>query len=132
MHDTICCIGKHNPAVPKSKRLLSNNQSNILVGSPLAALFASNSRKYPGPAVMSAPVPTPSSVGLLQVTLLLPVVQVYISGHGGDGFMKFQDKEEVTSDEIGAAFTLVSHCSEFAWQEGIGKGTRGGAFSVHP
>lgn len=34
-------------------------------------------------------------------------VQVYITGHGGDGFMKFQDKEEVTSDEIGAAFALV-------------------------
>ena len=28
--------------------------------------------------------------------------------------MKFQDKEEVTSDEIGAAFALVSPCSQFA------------------
>lgn len=42
---------------------------------------------------------------------------MYITGHGGDGFMKFQDKEEVTSDEIGAAFTLVSkpwvdYCSD--------------------
>ena len=37
--------------------------------------------------------------------------QVYITGHGGDGFMKFQDKEEATSDEIGAAFALVSPCS---------------------
>ncbi|KAL3138470.1 hypothetical protein ABBQ32_006261 [Trebouxia sp. C0010 RCD-2024] len=54
--------GRHDSAVPKSKRLLSNNQSNILV---------------------------------------------YITGHGGDGFMKFQDKEEVTSDEIGAAFALM-------------------------
>jgi hypothetical protein len=35
-------------------------------------------------------------------------LQVYITGHGGDGFMKFQDKEEVTSDEIGKAFALVS------------------------
>ena len=34
-------------------------------------------------------------------------LQVYITGHGGDGFMKFQDKEEVTSDEIGQAFALV-------------------------
>ncbi|KAL3155313.1 glycosylphosphatidylinositol anchor biosynthesis [Trebouxia sp. C0009 RCD-2024] len=33
--------------------------------------------------------------------------EVYITGHGGDGFMKFQDKEEVTSDEIGAAFALM-------------------------
>ncbi len=35
-------------------------------------------------------------------------MQVYITGHGGDGFMKFQDKEEVTSNEIGKAFALVS------------------------
>ena len=34
-------------------------------------------------------------------------LQVYITGHGGDGFMKFQDKEEVTSDEIGKAFAQV-------------------------
>lgn len=27
------CTGRHDSAVPKSKRLLSNNQSNILVGS---------------------------------------------------------------------------------------------------
>jgi hypothetical protein len=44
-------------------------------------------------------------------------LQVYITGHGGDGFMKFQDKEEVTSDEIGKAFALVSTQLSFlpAW-----------------
>ena len=56
---------------------------------------------------------------------MLSVVQVYISGHGGDGFMKFQDKEEVTSDEIGAAFALVSPCSQSATHL-PGKGGRGG------
>lgn len=55
-----------------------------------------------------------SSTEHLKGVSVLPVVQVYISGHGGDGFMKFQDKEEVTSDEIGAAFALVSPCSQFA------------------
>ena len=30
--------GTHNPAVPKSKRLLSNNQSNILVSSAASAV----------------------------------------------------------------------------------------------
>ena len=38
----------------------------------------------------------------------LALLQVYITGHGGDGFMKFQDKDEATSDEIGAAFAKVS------------------------
>ena len=33
--------------------------------------------------------------------------QVYITGHGGDGFMKFQDKDEATADEIGDAFFNV-------------------------
>ncbi|DBA71030.1 TPA: hypothetical protein ACH3X2_011458 [Trebouxia sp. C0005] len=60
--------GTHNPAVPKSKRLLSNNQSNLLV---------------------------------------------YITGHGGDGFMKFQDKEEVTSDGIGKAFALMHEQNKY-------------------
>ena len=74
---------------------------------------------------MSAPVSTSFSIGHLKGTPLLLVVQVYISGHGGDGFMKFQDKEEVTSDDIGAAFTLVSHCSEYACMEGVAEGTEG-------
>ena len=45
-------------------------------------------------------------------TVAALILQVYITGHGGDGFMKFQDKEEATSDEIGAAFALVSPCSQ--------------------
>ena len=36
------CIGTHDPAVPKSKRLLSNNQSNILVGTAFAVLLANS------------------------------------------------------------------------------------------
>lgn len=50
--------GRHHLGTPVSKRLLSNNDSNILI---------------------------------------------YLSGHGGDGFFKFRDTEEVSSDEIGSA-----------------------------
>ena len=42
--------GRHDPAVPRSKRLLSDGGSNVLV---------------------------------------------YLTGHGGDEFLKFQDKEQV-------------------------------------
>ncbi|XP_067928802.1 GPI-anchor transamidase-like [Watersipora subatra] len=31
-------------------------------------------------------------------------VLVYMSGHGGDGFLKFQDSEEISSDELADAF----------------------------
>ena len=31
-------------------------------------------------------------------------VLVYMSGHGGDGFLKFQDTEEISSDELADAF----------------------------
>lgn len=32
------------------------------------------------------------------------VVVVLYSGHGGDGFLKFQDAEEITSVELADAF----------------------------
>lgn len=31
-------------------------------------------------------------------------VLIYMTGHGGDGFLKFQDTEELSSDELGDAF----------------------------
>lgn len=31
-------------------------------------------------------------------------VLIYMTGHGGDGFLKFQDSEEITSVELGDAF----------------------------
>ncbi|KAL9988391.1 hypothetical protein ACROYT_G002829 [Oculina patagonica] len=51
--------GRLPPRVPRSKRLLSDERSNILV---------------------------------------------YMTGHGGDGFLKFQDAEEITSVELADAF----------------------------
>jgi len=51
--------GRHAPSLPRSKRLLTDDRSNILV---------------------------------------------YMTGHGGDGFLKFQDAEEITSIELADAF----------------------------
>ncbi|KXJ19655.1 GPI-anchor transamidase [Exaiptasia diaphana] len=51
--------GRLPESVPRSKRLLSDERSNILI---------------------------------------------YMTGHGGDGFIKFQDAEEITSVELGDAF----------------------------
>ncbi|UYV70753.1 PIGK [Cordylochernes scorpioides] len=51
--------GRQNPSTPRSKRLLSDEHSNILI---------------------------------------------YMTGHGGDGFLKFQDTEEITQLELADAF----------------------------
>ncbi|KAL3872032.1 hypothetical protein ACJMK2_040002 [Sinanodonta woodiana] len=51
--------GRLSPSTPRSKRLLSDERSNILV---------------------------------------------YMTGHGGDGFLKFQDSEEISSVELADAF----------------------------
>jgi len=51
--------GRHPPSTPRSKRLLTDEHSNILI---------------------------------------------YMTGHGGDGFLKFQDSEEITNVELADAF----------------------------
>ncbi|KXS17176.1 hypothetical protein M427DRAFT_110624 [Gonapodya prolifera JEL478] len=51
--------GRHDPSVPRSKRLLTDDRSNVLV---------------------------------------------YMTGHGGDEFLKFQDNEEISSWDIADAF----------------------------
>ncbi|KAK3715938.1 hypothetical protein QZH41_016505, partial [Actinostola sp. cb2023] len=57
--NVLCIAGRLPESVPRSKRLLSDERSNILI---------------------------------------------YMTGHGGDGFIKFQDAEEITSVEIADAF----------------------------
>lgn len=52
-------VGRHQSSLPRSKRLLTDERSNILV---------------------------------------------YMTGHGGDGFLKFQDAEEITNVELADAF----------------------------
>jgi len=51
--------GRHDPSVPRSKRLVTDDRSNVLV---------------------------------------------YMTGHGGEGFLKFQDAEEVVNKELADAF----------------------------
>ena len=51
--------GRLDSTVPRSKRLLTDDRSNVLV---------------------------------------------YMTGHGGDGFLKFQDSEEISNHELGDAF----------------------------
>lgn len=66
-----CCIskihtiiaGRHDDWVPRRKRLLSDNASNVFV---------------------------------------------YLTGHGGDEFLKFQDQQEVTSTDIADAFAQMA------------------------
>lgn len=52
--------GRHYAGTPHSKRLNSNNESNVMI---------------------------------------------YLSGHGGDGFFKFRDAEEIASEEIASAIS---------------------------
>lgn len=57
--------GRVHSATPRSKRLLSDRQSNVLI---------------------------------------------YLSGHGGDGFLKFQDAEELTNVDLADAIeTMFQH-----------------------
>lgn len=51
--------GRTQAGTPRSKKLLTNSESNILI---------------------------------------------YLTGHGGDGFLKFQDSEEITNHELADAF----------------------------
>ncbi len=34
-------------------------------------------------------------------------ILIYMTGHGGDGFLKFQDSEEITNIELADAFEQV-------------------------
>ena len=54
--------GRVHPATPRSKRLLSDHQSNVMI---------------------------------------------YLTGHGGDGFLKFQDAEELTSVDLADAIETM-------------------------
>ncbi|VDO31713.1 unnamed protein product [Haemonchus placei] len=54
--------GRHHPATPRSKRLLTDHQSNVLI---------------------------------------------YLTGHGGDSFLKFQDAEELTNVDLAYAIQTM-------------------------
>ncbi|VDD86553.1 unnamed protein product [Enterobius vermicularis] len=60
--------GRVHPATPRSKRLLSDHQSNVLV---------------------------------------------YLTGHGGDGFLKFQDAEELTNVDLADAIETMFQSNRY-------------------
>jgi phosphatidylinositol glycan class K len=39
-------------------------------------------------------------------------ILIYMTGHGGDGFLKFQDSEEITNIELADAFEQVNIITE--------------------
>uniref|UniRef100_A0A452SC30 GPI-anchor transamidase n=1 Tax=Ursus americanus TaxID=9643 RepID=A0A452SC30_URSAM len=86
--------GRIPPSTPRSKRLLSDDRSNILIY--MTGLF-------------------PSSKHLLKLLpLFIDVFSVHFAyliipdlfslRHGGNGFLKFQDSEEITNIELADAF----------------------------
>lgn len=40
----------------------------------------------------------------MQIYKIITFIAILFSGHGGDGFLKFQDAEEITSIELADAF----------------------------
>lgn len=58
------------------------------------------------------PTSTPRSKQLL--TDSSSNILIYMTGHGGDGFLKFQDSEEITNIELADAFEQVAD-----WPHGI-------------
>ncbi|VDP03411.1 unnamed protein product, partial [Heligmosomoides polygyrus] len=61
--------GRHHPATPRSKRLLTDHQSNVLI---------------------------------------------YLTGHGGDSFLKFQDAEELTNVDLAYAIQTMYEDNRYA------------------
>ena len=62
--------GRHDKNIPASKKLMTDENSNILV---------------------------------------------YMTGHGGDTFLKFHDKEEIQSQDLADAFAIMHQQVVFCW-----------------
>ncbi len=43
-------------------------------------------------------------------------ILIYMTGHGGDGFLKFQDSEEITNIELADAFEQVPVTIEIVYR----------------
>jgi Peptidase C13 family len=91
--------GEHPPEVPASKRLLSDAGSNVLVRR-LAMPGSSCSRRTAGAGQFRGLALTPWEQ--------CPCSQLYIAGHGGKDFLKFQDHEEVTGRAIADAVAAMA------------------------
>lgn len=46
-------------------------------------------------------------------------ILIYLTGHGGDGFLKFQDSEEITNHELADAFEQMWQKQRFVWDKFI-------------
>ena len=89
---TTCTLsaGDHDVWLPDAKKLPASG-GNLLVRS-------AQTRK-----LQPADAHTCNKRSWLGVTCSLSAAQVYLTGHGGEDFLKFNDKEELTSAELAAA-----------------------------
>eukprot|EP00983_Pelagomonas_calceolata_P039389 1137164-Pelagomonas_calceolata.AAC.8 len=98
MH-TVLHAGRHEPAVPKSKRLLSDRGSNILVrsvGYHHSVLHAGHMHS------------------VAQNTHRAFVI--YMTGHGGDEFLKFQDVAELLAQDLADALDQMAEKERYGWR----------------
>ena len=82
--------GRQDSATPRNKRLASDHQSNVLVS------FSDDSYTFYVVANALASMHPQSPIIFL--------LKVYLTGHGGDSFIKFQDTDELANSEIAFAF----------------------------
>jgi phosphatidylinositol glycan class K len=85
--------GRHEENVPRNKRLLSDSSSNVLI--------------------------------YMTGNALLPLCcddEAYFNlGHGGDEFIKFQDAEEINSQDIGDAFEQMYQKKRYSNATGVNR-----------
>ena len=122
--------GRHDPAVPRAKRMLSDAGSNVLVRVrlPLGVTAACGGGGAGLQAAWSscraclclACTPWCAMHTLSSVCLSCP--QVFITGHGGNEFMKFQDQQELMAADVADALAQVgSRCFSNANQDRFSK-----------
>uniref|UniRef100_A0A8C6MS62 GPI-anchor transamidase n=1 Tax=Mus spicilegus TaxID=10103 RepID=A0A8C6MS62_MUSSI len=98
--------GRVPPSTPRSKRLLSDDRSNILIymteSAPAtpALAFVPLGSSY---SARNRTADLPFSAAHSQILLLKDLLSNSLS-HGGNGFLKFQDSEEITNIELADAF----------------------------
>ena len=80
--------GRIDESVPRSKRLLTDEQSNVLV-------YMTGERER-------------------ERERYIYIRDNISAGHGGDGFLKFQDNEEISSVELADAFQQMWQKKRFS------------------
>lgn len=91
-------LGRHHPDTPRSKRLLTDDGSNILI--------CTNRHSFPlQPHRELYLVACDVQCCAVRIASLSSAADM--SGHGGNGFLKFQDSQELTSQELADAFAQM-------------------------